>query len=221
MALENARRGWPPYLCGQGGEPRDYLVIPTDAPTRAASPGGRARRAPRASASGPPPRPRARELRDPRHLLEAPCPRRGLRGDPDPRAHPGSDRLSLGQRRARRHDLPPRGRVGRRGARVERSPAVHREPGADPRGLDFDVLVRWATTRGQPCHAVTERADATRRIDAILERVRRGEDRWSSERQTCRRWHAVRVWSLGGRMHRAPRAGRVRGVTARTPTPAM
>jgi Metallo-beta-lactamase superfamily len=43
------------------------------------------------------------------------------------------------------------------------------------RELDFDVLVPWASTGGQPYHAVTSNADARRRIDAILERVRRGE----------------------------------------------
>ena len=42
--------------------------------------------------------------------------------------------------------------------------------------LDFDLLVPWAASAGQPCHAVTERADARRRIDAILARLRRGED---------------------------------------------
>jgi glyoxylase-like metal-dependent hydrolase (beta-lactamase superfamily II) len=42
--------------------------------------------------------------------------------------------------------------------------------------LDFDVLVPWAATAGQPFHAVTDKADAGRRIDAILDRVRRGED---------------------------------------------
>jgi glyoxylase-like metal-dependent hydrolase (beta-lactamase superfamily II) len=45
------------------------------------------------------------------------------------------------------------------------------------RDLDFDVLVPWAATAGQPYYAVTDRPDARRRIDAILERVRRGEDR--------------------------------------------
>ena len=45
------------------------------------------------------------------------------------------------------------------------------------RGLDFDVLVPWAATGGQPYHALTSRADARRRIDAISERIRRGEDR--------------------------------------------
>jgi hypothetical protein len=44
------------------------------------------------------------------------------------------------------------------------------------RGLDFDVLVPWAATGGQPYHALTSRADARRRIDAISERIRRGED---------------------------------------------
>jgi hypothetical protein len=45
------------------------------------------------------------------------------------------------------------------------------------RELDFDVLVPWAATAGKPFYAATDRADAPRRIDAILERVRRGEDR--------------------------------------------
>jgi glyoxylase-like metal-dependent hydrolase (beta-lactamase superfamily II) len=44
------------------------------------------------------------------------------------------------------------------------------------RELDFDVLVPWAATGGQPYFAVTNRADARRRIDAILERLKRGED---------------------------------------------
>jgi glyoxylase-like metal-dependent hydrolase (beta-lactamase superfamily II) len=44
------------------------------------------------------------------------------------------------------------------------------------KGLDFDVLVPWAATAGQPCHAVTNKGDARRRLDAILERVRRGDD---------------------------------------------
>jgi glyoxylase-like metal-dependent hydrolase (beta-lactamase superfamily II) len=45
------------------------------------------------------------------------------------------------------------------------------------RELDFDVLVPWAATGGQPFLAMTDAADARRRIDAIIERVRRGEDR--------------------------------------------
>jgi glyoxylase-like metal-dependent hydrolase (beta-lactamase superfamily II) len=44
------------------------------------------------------------------------------------------------------------------------------------RELDFDLLVPWAATAGQPFYAETSRADARRRIDAILERVRRGEN---------------------------------------------
>jgi hypothetical protein len=43
------------------------------------------------------------------------------------------------------------------------------------RELDFDVLVPWAATAGEPYHAVTSHAEAQRRIDAIIERVRRGE----------------------------------------------
>jgi glyoxylase-like metal-dependent hydrolase (beta-lactamase superfamily II) len=45
------------------------------------------------------------------------------------------------------------------------------------RDLDFDVLVPWAATAGRPFHAVTDEADRRRRLDAIIERVRRGEDR--------------------------------------------
>jgi hypothetical protein len=45
------------------------------------------------------------------------------------------------------------------------------------RGLDFDVLVPWAATQGQPYYAMTDEADRHRRIDAILDRLRRGEDR--------------------------------------------
>lgn len=45
------------------------------------------------------------------------------------------------------------------------------------RDVEFDVLVPWAATVGQPWYAETDRADARRRIDAIIDRVRRGEDR--------------------------------------------
>jgi glyoxylase-like metal-dependent hydrolase (beta-lactamase superfamily II) len=45
------------------------------------------------------------------------------------------------------------------------------------RELDFDVLVPWAAPSGRPYYALTDESDARRRIDAILERVRRGEDR--------------------------------------------
>jgi glyoxylase-like metal-dependent hydrolase (beta-lactamase superfamily II) len=45
------------------------------------------------------------------------------------------------------------------------------------RELEFDVLVPWAATTGQPYHAMTSAADARRRIDAIHARIRRGEDR--------------------------------------------
>jgi glyoxylase-like metal-dependent hydrolase (beta-lactamase superfamily II) len=44
------------------------------------------------------------------------------------------------------------------------------------RELDFDVLVPWAATHGQPCYAATDKSDARRRIGAILDRLRRGED---------------------------------------------
>jgi len=45
------------------------------------------------------------------------------------------------------------------------------------RELDFDVLVPWAASAGEPYHALTDSRDARRRIDAIIERVSRGEDR--------------------------------------------
>jgi glyoxylase-like metal-dependent hydrolase (beta-lactamase superfamily II) len=45
------------------------------------------------------------------------------------------------------------------------------------RGLEFDVLVPWAASAGQPYHAVTSAAGARRRIDAIIDRVRRGASR--------------------------------------------
>ena len=44
------------------------------------------------------------------------------------------------------------------------------------RALEFDVLVAWLATGGQPFHALTDKADAGHRIDAILERLRRGDD---------------------------------------------
>jgi glyoxylase-like metal-dependent hydrolase (beta-lactamase superfamily II) len=45
------------------------------------------------------------------------------------------------------------------------------------RELDFDILVPWATTRGGPYYAATDKADRERRIGAIIDRLRRGEDR--------------------------------------------
>jgi glyoxylase-like metal-dependent hydrolase (beta-lactamase superfamily II) len=42
--------------------------------------------------------------------------------------------------------------------------------------LDFDVLLPWTAGRGGPWHAITDRADARRRIDAIIDRLRRGDD---------------------------------------------
>jgi glyoxylase-like metal-dependent hydrolase (beta-lactamase superfamily II) len=39
------------------------------------------------------------------------------------------------------------------------------------RGLDFDVLVPWAATAGGPFHAITDRDDTERRIDALIEGV--------------------------------------------------
>jgi glyoxylase-like metal-dependent hydrolase (beta-lactamase superfamily II) len=44
------------------------------------------------------------------------------------------------------------------------------------RELDFDVLVPWVATGAQPFHTLTEGPDARRRVEAILERVRSGQD---------------------------------------------
>jgi glyoxylase-like metal-dependent hydrolase (beta-lactamase superfamily II) len=44
-------------------------------------------------------------------------------------------------------------------------------------GLDFDVLVPWAATRGQVPYTLTDRSDAQRRIEAIAARLRSGGDR--------------------------------------------
>jgi glyoxylase-like metal-dependent hydrolase (beta-lactamase superfamily II) len=43
------------------------------------------------------------------------------------------------------------------------------------REVEFDVLVPWAA-RGESYYTLTDPADARRRFDAILERLRRGED---------------------------------------------
>jgi glyoxylase-like metal-dependent hydrolase (beta-lactamase superfamily II) len=43
------------------------------------------------------------------------------------------------------------------------------------RDLEYDVLVPWVATAGDAPYAVTGYADAGRRVDAIIERVRRGE----------------------------------------------
>jgi Family of unknown function (DUF5519)/Metallo-beta-lactamase superfamily len=45
------------------------------------------------------------------------------------------------------------------------------------KGVEFDVLVPWAAAAGRPYYALTDGADARRRIDAIIDRVRRGENR--------------------------------------------
>lgn len=42
--------------------------------------------------------------------------------------------------------------------------------------LDSDVLVPWAATREHPPHSITDATDAQRRVGAIVERLRRGED---------------------------------------------
>src|SRR3954468_5205281 len=44
------------------------------------------------------------------------------------------------------------------------------------RELDFDVLVPWAATRGDPSYAVVSHREARRRLEAILTRLRSGGD---------------------------------------------
>jgi len=44
------------------------------------------------------------------------------------------------------------------------------------RSLDFDLIVPGIATAGRPYYSFTDRTEATRQIDAILERLRRGED---------------------------------------------
>lgn len=57
------------------------------------------------------------------------------------------------------------------------------------RELDFDVLVPWAASTGEPYHAITSRADARCRIGAIIERLRNGGSGWAAPRRSVRaRW---------------------------------
>lgn len=42
--------------------------------------------------------------------------------------------------------------------------------------LEFDLLVPWAASAGQPFHAATDQTDTARRIDRVVERLRRGDD---------------------------------------------
>jgi hypothetical protein len=72
-----------------------------------------------------------------------------------------------------RHDL----RDPRQAAVLSFVPARPPSPPSSVRELDFDVLVPWAATAEKSYYATTDRADARHRIDAILERVRRGGDR--------------------------------------------
>jgi glyoxylase-like metal-dependent hydrolase (beta-lactamase superfamily II) len=44
------------------------------------------------------------------------------------------------------------------------------------RDLEFDVLVPWAASADEPYVAEVEAAEARSRLDAVIERVRRGED---------------------------------------------
>jgi Metallo-beta-lactamase superfamily len=45
------------------------------------------------------------------------------------------------------------------------------------RDLDFDVLVPWAAVSGEPYVEMTSREQARQRVDAVIARVRAGDDR--------------------------------------------
>ena len=45
------------------------------------------------------------------------------------------------------------------------------------RELDFDVLAPWAATAGEAPIAMVGRDEARRRMEAVIARVRQGEDR--------------------------------------------
>jgi len=45
------------------------------------------------------------------------------------------------------------------------------------RELDFDVLVPWGTTEGDPCFMLVDKAEIHARVDAIIARVEAGSDR--------------------------------------------
>ena len=45
------------------------------------------------------------------------------------------------------------------------------------RELDFDVLVPWGATEGDPCFSVVDRAEMRSRVDAVIARVSAGGDR--------------------------------------------
>ena len=44
------------------------------------------------------------------------------------------------------------------------------------RTLDFDVVVPWVTSAGQPFYRPVDRVEAERQLDAVLARLRRGEN---------------------------------------------
>jgi glyoxylase-like metal-dependent hydrolase (beta-lactamase superfamily II) len=50
-------------------------------------------------------------------------------------------------------------------------PEAYRESLKLIRELDFDLLVPWAATAGGPSHAVTDRKDIERRLDALIARI--------------------------------------------------
>ena len=54
---------------------------------------------------------------------------------------------------------------------ADSDPVAYRESLELIRSLDFDVLVPWAASAGEPFHAFTGPADTRRRIDALLRRL--------------------------------------------------
>src|SRR3954451_15648691 len=76
------------------------------------------------------------------------------------------------------------------------------------RELDFDVLVPWAATRGDASYSVVTNAEARRRFDAILSRLRAGEDHGTTTARPAGRRGARR--SARPRRRRPGSAGRIR-----------
>ena len=106
--------------------------------------------------------------------------------------HTRGDRLSLGQRPP---SLPVHRRLGvsARGewvaAVLDRAIVPPTSKASSSSRARFRRARPWAASAGQPCHAVTDKGDARRRIDAILERVRQGDDHWpalgAADRRAC------------------------------------
>ena len=114
------------------------------------------------------------------HVLPPARARRGLRGHPDARPHAGGHGLPVGHAGSTACCSPATRSTWRDGEWVPRAAADER-PGRPIfqedleliRTLDFDVLVPWAATAGQPYYAVVDQTEAREHIETIIERIRR------------------------------------------------